>query len=849
MLRSRRSVAIGAWELGSCAPGESPTVYRDTGGSLTVAGAWAHWGELDIDDRSTMGRIDGQEHWWRTTLPSELAEFRAEGHRVYLAIPGLATIADVFVNETKVAKSVSMFVPRTVDVTDHLTGNDEVLIIIRSLTAYLESRKWDRPRWKTRLVSDQRLRNVRTAIIGRVGWAPPTPVAGPYRGVIAHVADGTEIWSCAIRTELVGEDGVVSVEVVAGTDVTVSFELGSNVSPLQQVPYEAPDGDVPRDAQVSTRRWRSVISVPQPAKWFPATHGEPALTMASLVLTTADGVTWTVPCTPIGFRTIRVDDTDGGFALRVNDVSVFCRGAVSFPFDLFNAVAEESAIRRVLTQAVASGFNMVRVGGTGWYEQPEFRLICDELGLLVWHDLPFASLDYPSTAEFQDLVRAEVHAHIAGLRAHASTAVICGSSEVEQQAAMMGVNNEVIAATSGRTWIKELVADTAPEVAYVSSSPTGGHLPTRVDTGVAHYFGVGAYRRPLSDATSSGVRFASECLAFANVPSSDATLGLGDLGGDAWKRRVPRDSGSDWDFDDIRDHYVSVLTGQSERLRTTDPKRWRELSELVPGEVMADSFRQWRSSSGRCTGGLVLNLNDVWPSPGWGLFDSSGAKKASLERLSQALRPVAIVAVDRGLNGLDLHLINERPDRVEGFLSVRAIDDRGRNVLRGVRPIHLEPRTSTVVASEAVLGRFADPTYAYRFGSRPFESVAAAIWTTDPVGDVEDLDQAVASELFVVEADWGRVSSGGLRVVHANADSNADSNVVEVTVEAGEVHRFIRVDVEGMEPNLRCFDLAPGQRRSVILTSKSPVAATVLGTLRSLSLENEIRFQVARSAP
>src|SRR4029079_8450677 len=137
--------------------------------------------------------------------------------------------------------------------------------------------------------------------------------------------------------------------------------------------------------------------------------------------------------------------------------------------------------------------------------------------------------------------------------------VICGNSEIEQQVSMLGLDP----AAGRRPFFGEemprIAAQWCPRSAYATSASCGGDLPFRARQGVANYFGVGAYLRPLEDARRASVPYASECLAFSNIPEPEAieAMSLETPGGitpthPAWKRGVPRDGGAAWDFEDVR---------------------------------------------------------------------------------------------------------------------------------------------------------------------------------------------------------------------------------------------------------------------------------------------------------
>ena len=365
------------------------------------------------------------------------------------------------------------------------------------------------------------------------------------------------------------------------------------------------------------------LEFPDVELWWPHTHGMPRLHDV-----TVDGEV----VGRVGFRTIENRSTDGSLDLWVNGVRVFCRGAVWTPGDL-----------AALDEAVGLGLNLVRVPGIAAYESDEFHDRCDELGLLVWQDLMFATFDYPlADEEFVATVAAEVADQCARLLRHPSTVVVCGSAEHEQQAAMFGVSPSTGYAGELAALLKPLVEASGLDAVWVDSSPSGGDPVTRVDTGIAQYFGVGAYLRDLPDARHSQVKFASECLAFSNL--TDPVVAGG----------VPQDSGADWDFADVREHYLRQRYGAE--ATEADAQR-------VTGEVMADVFGEWRRPESGCGGGIVLWLRDLVPGAGWGLLDHEGRPKPAALALAPTLQPTAVWFVDEGLNGLDLHVAHDGRSR------------------------------------------------------------------------------------------------------------------------------------------------------------------------------------------
>jgi beta-mannosidase len=320
----------------------------------------------------------------------------------------------------------------------------------------------------------------------------------------------------------------------------------------------------------------------------------------------------------------------------------------------------------------------------------------------------------------------------------------------------------------------------------------------------------------LSDARLAEVRFVAECLAFANLSDDDS-------GG-----FVPRDVGADWDFADVRDHYLRELFAvDPAELRAADPERYLELSRAVGGEAMAEVFGEWRRAESPCRGALVLWLRDVVPGPGWGLLDRAGAPKPAYRRLARALAPVAVWTTDEGLNGIDVHVGNDRPEELEGRLRISTYRDRELLVDEATAQVSLRPHSSARYNVEALFGRFADLSWAYRFGAPAQDVVVASL----------ECDASLLAQDFRFPA--------GRPVDPEPAEQLGLTAVVDgeqLRLAARRLVYGLRIELEGCEPAEDFLTLEPGRERTVALRG----AAGPGGRVTALNLAGRTPIELLR---
>jgi beta-mannosidase len=785
----------------------------------TVAQALRDAGRWNGDAPQADADLDGRD-WWYS------CRFTGTGSHM-LRCDGLATLAEVWVDGVLHLQARNMFATHEVELDlGELPAREHTLhLVFRALTATPLRRQ----RWRQKLISAPALRGLRSTALGRMpGWCAPVPAVGPWRQLALVDLQQQWISHVDIETRVVDGVGIVNLRVeVRPSRLTRQACVGG-----KRADGEAFVSMICGDQQNAMRRvdsnvFEGELSMPAVRLWWPHTHGESTLHDLSVEI---GGGRFDLG--RVGFRTIEVEhgEDGAGFSLIVNGVRVFCRGACWTAADLVALPSTREAYEPWLRAARDANMNMVRIAGVMTYEANPFFELCDELGILVWQDMMFANFDYPADDPlFSADVSAEVEQLLLRTQANPSLAVICGGSEVAQQAAMFGVEARAALPDFFTERLPALVARYRPDLVYVPNSPSGGALPFQPDTSIAHYYGVGAYRRGFDDVRRSNVRFASECLALSNVPAEEtlAVLMPGVAAGtDAWKTGVPRDNGADWDFEDVRDHYLQTLYGlDPTATRAADPRLYLDASRAVSADLITEVFSEWRRHGSSCAGGLVWQLQDLRAGAGWGVIGVDGRPKAAWYAMKSVFKPVQLLITDEGLNGLHLHIVNDRPTPLMARVELSSLRHGEVSLVNGTTEIEVAPHSTVRLSAAAIVGRFFDFTYAYRFGPREHDVTLASLYDAAT-------GQLIGEASHLPDRTLGAPVELGLQATLERAAVDGSWTLV---LEARRFARFVQIVDPHYTADDNFFHLAPGRTKRVRLQARDSHAGTPAGQVRALN--------------
>jgi beta-mannosidase len=182
--------------------------------------------------------------------------------------------------------------------------------------------------------------------------------------------------------------------------------------------------------------YTSMVEIAHPKLWWPAGQGEQPLYHITVEVL-KDNVVLAKKTVRTGVRSIRIDQSphpvEGNyFTIVVNNRKVFMKGGNWVPPDMIYSNISHERLNELTDLAIRANFNMLRIWGGAIWAGHDLLDLCDEKGLLVWHDLLFACSKYPGDdKEFHDLVKQEVQWGVREFSPHPSLAVWCGNNENE----------------------------------------------------------------------------------------------------------------------------------------------------------------------------------------------------------------------------------------------------------------------------------------------------------------------------------------------------------------------------------------------------------------------------------
>ncbi|WP_394940689.1 glycoside hydrolase family 2 protein [Psychromicrobium sp. YIM B11713] len=791
--------AAGNWdEYERLGTGQKVTVPCTVPG--TAAAAWREAFGLEAALELDFDAWD----WWF------IAEFEASdesGHTVQAAdfhSAGIASYATVWLNGEPLLESHGAF--------DELSGRaalipgrNRIALHCRPLDTVATPRK-PRPRWRSSLAANTSLRWHRTPLLGHIPWHGTAKTVGPWAALSLRPQAAFEL--SGVRTELGAQGGRISIGLIGHHPTTVSARL-----------------DDPQGKQVAQRTFElqqpgvadAVLEVAAPQRWFPHTHGEPRLYKLSL----SDGETQ--ESFELGFRTVTAERKDGGFSLSVNGLPVHCRGAVWQPLDTLSLNASEEEYRLAVDSMVRAGANLLRISGTNVYEQAAFYQECDRQGVLVWQDCMLATFDPPEDPEWLAHFAEETSSWLKRLAPHPSLAVLSGGNETEQQPAFWGLPAESRTMTVLDQLIPELASRYLPDAVQVSSSPSGGESPIDIRQGISHYFGVGAYQLPLSDARTSGVRFAAEALAFAN-PAEPSTVqehfphAAEDTDQPTgWLPAVAADPGADWNFEDTAQHYAQEFFGVEAEAPWS---RQLDLRRAAIHHAIRQTMTEWRRPESSCDGALLLSARDLAAGAGWGITDSEGRPKSAWYGLKAASAATALAIVPEALNGLDLYLFHDRPESLNGKIVLTLSSVAGRAIEPLEVSVQVAGHSTERWSMQSLLKGFRDLDYIWKFGDREYDCLEATLFGAD------------GSELYrTVQL------LGGIHRPLVETGLKATVQATEwIEVSTEKLSTFVALDLIAHDPADNYFHLPPGTKRLIHCRPRASTATAELsGTVRALN--------------
>ena len=629
---------------------------------------------------------------------------------VWLKFDRLDYSANIYLNGQLIGKHDNAFIPCMIDVTGKLKAGTNILTIgiesglysaanknlsdyNNSLTVYLNKRYWLRkPQYQFSWDWNPQLINV--GITGDVTliWRD----LGRLDNIVPWIKMSDDLSSADIniRTFIEGTEDASGL-ILEATLVESNQKVTSQIKVSKGI-----------------NAYELKMMVNKPKLWWPVGQGDPNLYTLRVELI-QNGKVIDSGSRKIGFRKIEVDRSqhpvEGNyFTIKVNNRPVFMKGGNWVPADMIYSRVDGKRLEKLVNMAVEANFNILRIWGGGLFAGNELLRLCDEKGLLVWHDFLFACAEYPGDdVGFYNNVKEEVTWAVREFAYHPSLIVWCGNNELEWGTWGWGYVN------SGKVvpdyiiyhhLMPVIIKEEDPYRFYWPSSPYSENFifPNSPITGDQHPWDVSLG----NDSTS--------IWAYRNYvdrfPNEGGVLGASSPA--SLRQFLPPDEQSirsfSWDLHDnmmnfrtdkkgITYRFIEDWIGKDYKKMSFDDYAFA--SALLQSEGLTEYISNYHRRMYSSSSAIFWMYNDSWPvTHGWTIVDYYLRKKLAYHPVRRSFQQTCVVVAEEG-NKISIYGINDKQQPWKGKLQYGLFETGGKLPVNESKNVTLPPNASTLIAS------------------------------------------------------------------------------------------------------------------------------------------------------
>ena len=760
--------------------------------------------------------VENEDWEYRTAFivtPEQLKRDDAQ-----LVFEGLDTYADVYLNGALLLKADNMFVGYTIPVKSQLRIGENLLHIyfhspIRQTLPQYNSNGFNYP-------ADNDHHDKHLSIFSRKApysygwdWGIRMVTSGIWRPVTIRFYDAASISDyhikqLALTDQLANLSNELEINNIlprplqAEVRINTSFEGSAEKSISQAITLQPGINHVSIPSEVAS-----------PVRWMPNGWGKPALYDFSAQIIVEDKVV-AEQSHRIGLRTVRLvneKDKDGeSFYFEVNGVPMFAKGANYIPQDALLTNVTTERYQTLFRDIREANMNVIRVWGGGTYEDDRFYDLADENGILVWQDFMFACTPYPSDPTFLKRVEAEACYNIRRLRNHASLAMWCGNNEILEALKYWGFDKNFppeIYQEMFRGYdklfhqllpakVKELDADRF----YIHSSPYFANWgrPESWGIGDSHNWEVWYGQKTFESLDTDLPRFMSE-FGFQSFPEMKTISTFA----------APEDYQIESEV--MNAHQKSSIGNALIRTYMERdyiiPEKFKDfvyVGLVLQGQGMRHGLEAHRRNRPYCMGTLYWQLNDSWPVVSWSSIDYYGNWKALHYQAKRAFAPILINPIQQN-DSLNIYLISDCPDTKDHLmLEMKVTDFDGK---KQGKPIRLNTLTVPANTSQCVYRIKPDTWLSPEEQQRCFMQLTLK----DKAGNT------LAETVYF----FRKTKDLLLPETTVSCKIKQKDGMCELTLFSPALAKdvFIEIPLQGARFSDNFFDLLPGERKTVVITS------------------------------